>query len=405
MRRKSPCVGGTRRTGHHRGDRHRDQCLRHTAILIGLDSLTHSLFGLTVARTPLRRAGRGVTVALVLASNAPDIDILTAIGGAASYLNWHRGPTHGPLGIVGLSLVCALIARAAARWRQPVDDPPASIFALWLISMIGVCCHVLMDLPTSYGTRPLSPFSWTWFVEDWMPIVDIYLIGILGGGLLLGRRFTRAGRDVRARAAALALALMGGNYAMRATLHHIALTVAPAVFGAHLAERCADAVNEGAWLDHYPRAGVRSPRDRAVEPCLVEVAAIPDFFSPFRWQLIAELSNAYERRDVNLLDAESRRGNDLQRLSIRYPNQWTPSVELAAQSRIGRIYLGFSRFPAARSSVDHQGVTTVRWTDIRFAANSLAAPDRGTGIFIATVRIAADGSVLDQRLGASHPLP
>ena len=43
-----------------------------------MDNLTHSLFGLTLARTPLRKAGRGVTTTLVLASNAPDIDIVAA---------------------------------------------------------------------------------------------------------------------------------------------------------------------------------------------------------------------------------------------------------------------------------------------------------------------------------------
>jgi len=65
-----------------------------------LDNLTHSLFGLTLARTPLGRAGRGATTALFLASNAPDIDIVVTLGGAANYLEFHRGPTHGPLGVV-----------------------------------------------------------------------------------------------------------------------------------------------------------------------------------------------------------------------------------------------------------------------------------------------------------------
>ena len=32
-----------------------------------MDNLTHTLFGLTLSRTPLGRAGRGVTTALVLA--------------------------------------------------------------------------------------------------------------------------------------------------------------------------------------------------------------------------------------------------------------------------------------------------------------------------------------------------
>jgi inner membrane protein len=364
-----------------------------------LDNLTHSLFGLTAARTPLRRAGRGTTVALLLASNAPDIDIVTTLGGAVSYLHWHRGPTHGPLGVVGLALVCALLARAAASWRRPPGDPPGSIWSLWLVSIVGVLCHVLMDLPTSYGTRPLSPFSWTWYVEDWMPIVDVYLLGILGGGLLLTRRAERAGRHVRGRNAAIALLLMLGDYTLRATAHHFALAQAPAVFGSQLPPRCADAVPEGGLVDWYPRPAAASPRDRSAERCVVEIAAIPDFLSPFRWQLIAQLSNAYERREVNLLDATSRAGQNVERLAVRYPNQWTPAVTRAAESRTGRVYLGFSRFPAARSTVDANGITTVRWTDMRFAMNRVGTAEREGGIFLATVRVAADGTILEERLG------
>src|SRR5579872_6153515 len=76
-------------------------------VYYGLDNLTHSLFGATLARTPLARAGRGTMAALVLASNAPDVDIVTTAGGALKYLEWHRGMTHGPLGIVGLGIVSA----------------------------------------------------------------------------------------------------------------------------------------------------------------------------------------------------------------------------------------------------------------------------------------------------------
>ena len=71
-----------------------------------MDNVTHTLFALTLARTPLGRRP-GATAALVLASNAPDIDIVAAFGGSANYLAWHRGPTHGPLGVLGLGLVTA----------------------------------------------------------------------------------------------------------------------------------------------------------------------------------------------------------------------------------------------------------------------------------------------------------
>lgn len=364
-----------------------------------MDNLTHSLFGLTVARTPLGRAGRGTTVALLLASNAPDIDIVTTMGGAASYLHWHRGPTHGPLGIIGLALVCALVARAIAGWRRKPDDaPPGRLVSLWLVAMVGVLGHVLMDLPTSYGTRPFSPFSYTWFAEDWMPIVDVYLLAILGGGLLLTRRAARGGVDLRARNAAIAIGLMLANYGLRAVSHHLALASAPAIF-AGLPARCASAVPEGSWIDWWPRATAEAAREVGSARCLIEIAAMPDFVSPFRWQLIAHLSNAYERRAVDLLDASSRSGNNVQRLSVRYPNQWTPAVANAAHTRVGQIFLGFSRFPAARSSLDAQGVTTVRWSDMRFAMNRIGTDERRSGIFLATVRVSADGLILDQHLG------
>ena len=160
-----------------------------------MDNLTHSLFGLTLARTPLGRGGRGSTIALVLASNAPDIDIVATAGGSAKYLEWHRGPTHGLPGVIGLGLVVAAIGWLIDRkWGAPEPADRASFRRLWIVAMIGVACHVLMDLPTSYGTRPFSPFAWTWFAQDWEPIVDIYLLAILAAGLWFGRATDRTAR-------------------------------------------------------------------------------------------------------------------------------------------------------------------------------------------------------------------
>src|SRR3954469_25133528 len=71
-----------------------------------MDNLTHTLFGATLARTPLGRAGRGTLAALLVASNAPDVDIVAAIGGGTrTYLEWHRGPARGPPGVVGPGLL------------------------------------------------------------------------------------------------------------------------------------------------------------------------------------------------------------------------------------------------------------------------------------------------------------
>jgi hypothetical protein len=79
--------GAPRRRGRRRGERdqgsdHHHGRFPHAAILATLDNLTHSLFALTLARSPLGRAGRGTTATLLLASNAPDIDIVTTAAGA-----------------------------------------------------------------------------------------------------------------------------------------------------------------------------------------------------------------------------------------------------------------------------------------------------------------------------------
>ncbi len=359
-----------------------------------MDNLTHSLFGLTLACTPLRRAGRGTTVALLLASNLPDIDIVTSAVGTAGYLHWHRGPTHGPLGVVGFGLTAAAIASFTGRWRTRQDDHTASLSRLWLVSMVGVLCHVLMDLPTSYGTRALSPFSWTWFTTDWMPIIDVYLLAILAGGLLLGQRRSPDREQMRSRNAAIAIFLMLANYGVRAIAHHQALIDVPGVFGAQLPDRCDDTVATGAWLDWWPHPSPRSPPEPG---CLLGVAALPSFTSPFRWRLIAHLSNAYETRDVDLLD-RSRPAASSPRTDMRYPNLWTPAVVQAARSPIAQVFLGFSRFPVTRSSLDTQGNATVSWTDMRFAVNPLG--DQGRGLFRATIRVTPDGSILEAHLGS-----
>jgi membrane-bound metal-dependent hydrolase YbcI (DUF457 family) len=377
-----------------------------------LDNLTHSLFAMTLARTPLSRAGRGTTAALLLASNAPDIDIIATAGGAAKYLEWHRGPTHGPLAVVGLGVIAAGLvwigrrvydrrngAAALGDGAQRERPSDASFGVLVAVSMIGVVLHVLMDLPTVYGTRLLSPFDWHWFAVDWMPIVDVYLLTVFVIGLL--GRPTRAQRRAKA---AFVLLLMATNYGVRAATHHQALALAPHLFGPALPPPCAAPAPEARLLESWPRdAPPSSPPDG--KRCLVEMAAMPSFTSPFRWRIIAQLSNAYEIHDLDLLDRRFREpGSDVEvlwRLTLRYPNVWTPAVQRAAATPLGQLFLGFSRFPAARSAVDGNQVTTVRWTDVRFAGGPFALdqPAPRANLFTATVRISPDGQAIEERLG------
>src|SRR5919204_5552167 len=103
-----------------------------------MDNVTHTLFGLTLARTALARAGRGTTAALIIASNIPDIDVVSAAGGTVGYLKWHRGPTHGPLGIIALGVATAVIVWSWMRWRAARQAPRAPIDAPVSFGMLVV---------------------------------------------------------------------------------------------------------------------------------------------------------------------------------------------------------------------------------------------------------------------------
>ena len=369
-----------------------------------MDSLTHSLFALTLGRTPLVRAGRGTTTALVLASNAPDIDIISTARGSAGYLRWHRGPTHGPIGVVAFGVLTAALVWAIQRYldrrsKPPDGQPRASFGVLVAASMVGVLSHILMDFPTSYGIRLLSPFDWHWFAADLMPIVDVYLIAVLAAGLLFGS----ASQAARRRNAWIVLVLVAANYGVRAAARHEAIALAPRVFGPLLPQPCDPNGVDRSLLVAWPHAVSATPTTGS--RCLVEIAAMPAFLSPFRWRLIARMSNAYEMHDVNVLDARLRRpaeaGEAPWRVTVRYPNQWNPTVERAAGAPLAQVFLGFSRFPAARWIVDERtGVATVRWTDMRFAAGATVDQRVGRGsLFTATVQLAPDGRILDARLG------
>lgn len=360
-----------------------------------MDNVTHTLFGATLGRAVFQRAGRGTIAALVLASNAPDADIVMAAGGTLDYLAWHRGPTHGPLGVIGLA---ALTASLVWGWQRSFErhraTEHASFRALLSVSLAGLVGHVLMDFPTSYGTRLFSPFDWHWYATDLMPIVDIYLLGVLVGGIVLGR----VRPALRQQAAAIAIALTLLNYVVRAAAHQWALSAATTVMAPALPDRCPDAVPPS-LISRWPTESATQRRERGATRCLIEVAVIPTFLSPLRWQIIARHTDSYETLALDLLRDPARSPQAIDapwRSASRHPDQWTPAVLRAANTELGRVFLGFSRFPATESVLNEDESATVRWTDLRFNTPERPGP---RGMFSAIVTLAADGRVLASHLG------
>ena len=351
-----------------------------------MDNLTHSLFGWTLARAGLGRRLPHATATLIVASNVPDIDIVAGFRDGVDYLAVHRGPTHGPLGVVGLGLLTAALIsvwrRASSRGsRAPDRDRAARHFvSWWLLAMIGIVCHVLMDLPTSYGTRLLSPFVWTWYALDWMPIIDVYLWLVLIVALVAG---SRLGRE---RAALIALGLMACDYSARAILHHRALDNGALVNAAGIEAPCMAAPT---LVSH---TGEARPHAAGFDGCL-EAAALPTFLSPFTWRVIRQQSNGYELSDRRVFGH-----------SQTIQSAWLPSdngnAERVRPTRPGRVYLDFARFPIAELMARTPSLTTVRLSDARFVVMPVNVRGLSASARLSVI-ITVDGAgrVVEQRFG------
>lgn len=351
-----------------------------------MDNITHTLTGLTLVRAGLGRDTRGATAAMLLASNAPDLDIVSAItGGAVPYLAAHRGPTHGPLGVVGLALAAAVIVWTILKWRGRGQDVTVSLLGrLFAVALAGSLLHVLMDLPTSYGVRLFSPFSTTWYALDWLPIVDLYLLAILGAGAV-------AVRMNRARATTIArvtLVAMAAFYGVRATAQLRALTFA----ATYRADGSPSACAAAPVLSTHP--AVIEARMAGPGACL-QAAALPTFLSPLRWQLIRQQTDGYELREISLTAPWT-----------PIVRSWIPSendewVAAARRTKTARVFLNFSRLPATRSVTERDGTHQVRLVDVRFVGGPFQweQEPQMRPPFVATVVLAPTGAVLREGLG------
>src|ERR1043165_3307721 len=99
-----------------------------------MDNLTHTAIGLFLSRAGLNRLTPLATPILLLAANAPDIDILSATGGSLAYLRYHRHLTHSLVALPLMALLpvalVRLVSRKSIRW-------PGAIVA----ALIGVASH------------------------------------------------------------------------------------------------------------------------------------------------------------------------------------------------------------------------------------------------------------------------
>ena len=304
-----------------------------------MDNLTHTLTGLMLSRAGLDRWHPRAALVLMLSANAPDLDIVSGAGGAVCYMQYHRWYTHSVVMLPLMALLCALLvclfARSLRHFRQA-----------WLLSLVGVGSHLLLDWTNSYGIRLLLPFSPRWFALDLFNIVDVWiwavlLLGVaapLISGLVSSEMGARAGRGRGIAIFALLFVMLyaGARYA----LHERAIAV--------LQSR----IYQGA-----------APR---------RVGAIPGAANPFAWRGVVESANAVSVHRVNLLsefdpDAGQR----------EYQAEESPALDAARATREFQVMEDFDQYPLLRATPEggKERGTRVELLDLRYPFVATAIVD------------------------------
>jgi inner membrane protein len=230
-----------------------------------VDPICHTLAGAAIGEAGLKhRTALGMTTLLV-AANAPDIDIAVLATGTLQ-MYFRRGWTHGVVAMVVLPILLTGLMLLWDRWvRQRRADPPPPVDGtqVLLLAYIGMLSHPFLDYLNSYGVRLLKPFSDHWFYGDALYIIDPWMYVLLGGAVMLAHVSGREGRP-RPWIARLGLAFAAA---------YIAVMLASNIWARHVVET------------GLARAG-RADARFMVTPVLV---------NPFRREVIIDAGDRYER--------------------------------------------------------------------------------------------------------------
>ena len=292
--------------------------------------MTHSLVGLFLARAGLKNfTPRGASI-LVVAANAPDFDTVSFFLGSPTYILWHRNITHSIVAVPFMALLTVAIVRLLGR--KPVRWLPA-----FLIAMVGVASHLILDLTNVYGVRLLLPFSGHWFHWDTTPIFDIGLWTIL----LLAVAATWFGRFVGSEIGERKPS-QGRGWAIAALVLFTAWDYGRSV----LHDRVVATMDSQVFRGQKP----------------LRTAAFPGE-NPLIWGGLAELSNAYVSDIIDLRERFRARSG-----ATYYKAERSPAVDAAMQTLPFERFLQFVQYPIwiTDPAPDLEHATEVRLIDLRF---------------------------------------
>jgi inner membrane protein len=327
-----------------------------------LDNLTHTLVGLFLARAGLRNFTPRGTGIMMLAANAPDFDAVSWLGGPSSYIHWHRNITHSILAIPVMALLSAGIIRVVGR--KKIRWLPA-----FLIALVAVASHLILDLTNVYGVRLLLPFSGHWFHWDLTQIFDLAIWALLLLGVAAPGLARLVGSEIGERKKAI-----GGGWAFV-----VLFLVASYDYGRSVMHDRAIAIMDSRIYNGS------APR---------QTAAFPEA-NPLRWNGLVELSNAWVETPIDLRGVFRPDEG-----ATFYKPEQTPAMLAAIQTEPFQRFLEFVQYPiwVAEPSPTLERGTRISLVDLRFGTPS--APG-----FVAMAEVTDRNQVTDASFSFGRPRP
>jgi inner membrane protein len=298
-----------------------------------MDPLTHTATGLFLSRAGFNRWTPRATSILLLAVNAPDVDIVALSRGGLSYLHWHRNITHSLAAMPVLALLTVALVRVAGRKALPW---PAAFAA----ALAGVASHLLLDWTNAYGIRLLLPFSERWLRLDLTSLFDpwiwgVALLAIMGPvvGRLVGSEISSGTAKPKHH---------GRGFAWFALVFLVVYNC-----------------GRSAWHDR----AVATLDSRLYEGAApARVAAFPAA-NPWQWHGLVETADFIAMADVSLAE-----NFDPTRATVFHKPDPDPAIDAARATQTFQEFLRFSQFPLWRVSPapDMENAKLVEVLDMRF---------------------------------------
>src|SRR6266481_4040959 len=301
-----------------------------------MDVATHVLASFALTRAAFPRAPCSVLPIALAAGAIADLDEISAVFGPTAYLNWHRTYTHSLLTAILLAVLLAL----SYRFFSPQDlRSRFSSIAIFALTLLAQCLHLLLDLCQPDGVLLFWPFSTTRIAKDWLTFVDPVILAVLVVAILLPELFHLVSDEIGARdkkprgkvGAIIALTVIALYIGARAILHSNAVAV----------------LDSRTYHGELPR----------------RVAAFPVSTSPFTWNGIVETESALHEITVSV--AQSSSFNPDTSVTIHKPEA-SPFLDAARKNPLAIAFLKVARFPKAAIEKTETGYR-VELQDLRHA--------------------------------------